>query len=146
MTGRIAAGLLYAALLAAGARLPILRLLLPPHRPPDAATHPAALQRQPLRFTNDPTPPEMQRFFDGIRANTRPGERIVLLMAPPFDGMGYAFWRASYTLAGRPVTLPDPAAGPKDAEVMAIWATYYGHPDYALAWLEGKGAILRRKP
>lgn len=146
MMRRIAAALLFAALLAAGARLPILRLLLPPHRPPDVATHPSALQRQPLRFTNDPTPQEMQRFFEGVRANTKPGERIVLIMPVPFEGMGYAHWRASYTLSGRHVSLPDPEQGPKDADVLAVWATYFGDPRYELAWLEGKGAMLRRKP
>lgn len=144
MIRRVAAALLFAALLATGARLPILRLLLPPHHPADAPAPPGALHRWPLRWMNDPTPPELVRFFAGIRAQTRPGERIALIMGPPYDNMGYTYWRASYELTGRPLLTP--IAAPDEADAIAVWDKMYGHPSFGLVWLDGKGALLRRKP
>lgn len=144
MMVRIAAGLLFAALLAAGARPSILRLLLPPHRPPAAPAPERALHRWPLRYTNDPSSPEVVRFFTWVRANTVPGERIALVLAPPFDGPGYAYWRASYELTGR-VVLPA-VFDLADADTIAVWKTFYGDPRFALAGLDGHGgALLRRK-
>lgn len=144
MMGRIAAGLLFAALLAAGARPSILRLLLPPHRPPDVRAPERALHRWPLRYTNDPSPPEVVRFFTWVRANTAPGERIALVLAPPLEGAGYAYWRASYELTGRMVLRP--VADLADADAIAVWKTSYGDPRFALAGLDGHGgALLRRK-
>lgn len=144
MTGRIAAGLLFAALVAAGARPSILRLLLPPHRPPDAPAPERALHRWPLRYTNDPSSPEVIRFFEWVRANTASGERIAIVLPPPFDGPGYAYWRASYELTGR-LLLP-PATELDDADAIAVWKTLYGDPRFELAGLDGQGgALLRRK-
>ncbi|HEX8409281.1 MAG TPA: hypothetical protein VF883_10470 [Thermoanaerobaculia bacterium] len=146
MIRRVAAALLFAALLASGARLPILRLLLPPHRPADAPAPYGALHRWPLRWMNDPTPPELLHFFRTIRAQTKPGERIALVLAPPYDGMGYMYWRASYELTGRPILLPVTIVPPDDADAIAIWDTTFEHPRFEQKWLDGKGALLRRKP
>lgn len=146
MIRRVAAALLFAALLAAGARLPLLRLLLPPHRPADAPAPYGALHRWPLRWMNDPTPPELLHFFQSIRAQTKPDERIALVLAPPYDGMGYMYWRASYELTGRPILLPVTIVPPDAAGAIAVWDTAYDHPRFEQKWVGGKGVLLRRKP
>lgn len=146
MIRRVVAALLFAALLAAGARLPILRLLLPPHRPSDAPAPYGALDRWPLRWMRDPTPPELLAFFQKVRARTGPGERIALVLAPPYDGMGYMYWRASYELTGRPILLPVTVVPPDDADAIAVWDTTFEHSRFEQTWLDGKGALLRRRP
>ena|SRR5687768_6353935 len=146
MIRRVAAGLLFAALLAGGLRPSLLRLLLPPHRPPEAPAPEGAVDRRPLRFTNDPTPPEVAQFFEELRAHTKPGEKVGLLMSPPNEGFGYTYWRASYALTGRPMLLPVSLVYPHDADVIALWEAGWGSPNYELAWLgERNGALLRRK-
>lgn len=145
MIRRAGAALLFAALLATGARLDILRLLLPPHRPADAPAPYGALHRWPLRWMHDPTPPELLRFFESIRARTRPGERIAIVLAPPYDGMGYMYWRASYELTGRPILLPVTIVPPDDADAIAIWDTTFEDPRFERTWVDGKSAMLRRR-
>lgn len=106
MIRRIAAGLLFAALVAAGIRPSLLRLLVPPFRPPALPAPGAALDRKPLRWSAQYVPRELQRFLDDdVRANTRPGDRIGLQLAPPYHGFGYTHWRASYALSGRVVLI-----------------------------------------
>lgn len=145
MIRRVAGGLLFAALLASGMRPSLLRLLLPPHRP-SAGKPVGTVNRRPLRFENDPVPPDVQQFFENVRANTRPGETIGILMAPPFDDFGYSYWRASYSLSGRPLLLP-PQFVPWDRpDVVALWDTGWGDSRYDLAWTGPKSAILRHKP
>jgi hypothetical protein len=107
MMRRVAACLLFAALVAAGVRPSLLRLLLPPHRPPAQPAAGGALDRWPLRWKQEYVTPDVQRFLDEARAQTRPGERIGLQLGPPYDGFGYAHWRASYALSGRYVLVPN---------------------------------------
>jgi hypothetical protein len=49
--------------------------------------------------------PEYPRFLEGVRAHTRPGDAIaVVVPSMGWDsGYSYAFYRASYFLAGREV-------------------------------------------
>lgn len=146
MIRKVAAGLLLAALFAGGFRLSILRLLLPPHRPPDVPAPLGAIDRKPLRFANDPVEPEVLQFLGRVRAETKEGERIGLLMAFPHGGWSYTHWRASYVLAGRvvitPMTLVPPDTPP---DGVALWSTGWGDPDYELVWADAKSAMLRRK-
>lgn len=147
MMRRVAAGLILAALFAGGIRLSVLRLLLPPHRPPEAPAPPGGIDRKPLRFANDPVPEDVLQFLGRVRDETRERERIALLMAPPHDGWSYTHWRASYVLAGRhvitPMTFVEPETPP---DVVALWGVGWGHPRYEIAWADGKSALLRRKP
>jgi hypothetical protein len=108
MMRRVAAGLLFAALVVSGIRPALVRLLLPPFRPPARPAPGAALDRQPLRWSAPFVPAELQRFLeDEVRASTRPGERVGLQLAPPYNGFGYTHWRASYALSGRVVLIPN---------------------------------------
>ena len=145
MIRRVAAGLLFAALLVSGIRLDVLRLLFPPFRPPDVSGPAGGVDRRPLRFKNDPLPPDLGKFLEVVRTETKPGERIALLLAPPHDGFSYTLWRAHYILSGRPVQLPMTIFPPDDPDVIVVWQSGYGDEDYAVAWAAGDGAILRRK-
>lgn len=144
MMRRVAAGLLLAAIFAGGVRVPILRLLLPPHRPPDTPAPPGAIDRKPLRFANDPVEDEVLQFLGRLRADTRPGERIALMMAAPHGGWTYTHWRASYVLSGRHVLPPVPWSAPPDA--IGLWRTGFGDPRFQLVWSDSNSALLRRKP
>ena len=144
MIRRVAAGLLLAASFVAGVRVSILRLLLPPHRPPDTPAPPGAIDRKPLRFANDPVPDDVLRFLDRVRIGTVPGEKIALYMAPPHGGWTYTHWRASYVLSGRHV-LP-PVQSEMTPDVIALWQTGWGDPRYEILWSDVNSAMLRRKP
>lgn len=147
MMRRVAAGLILAALFAGGVRLSVLRLLLPPHRPPDVPAPPGAVDRRPLRFANDPLPADVLEFIERVRAQTREGERIALLMANPHDGWSYTHWRASYLLSGRTVITPMNLVEPKmPPDVVGLWGVGWGDPRFELVWVDEKSAILRRKP
>ena len=144
MMRRVAAGLLLAALFAAGLRVPVLRLLLPPHRPPDVPAPPGAIDRKPLRFANDPVSEDVLQFLGRVRADTKPGERIALMMAAPHGGWTYTHWRASYVLSGRHVLPPVQWEMPPD--VVGLWRTGWGDPQYGILWSDANRAFLRRKP
>lgn len=144
MMRRVASGLLLAALFAGGVRVSVLRLLIPPHRPPDTPAPPGAIDRKPLRFANDPVPEDVLQFLGRVRGDTKPGERIALMMEAPHGGWTYTHWRASYVLSGRHVLPPVPWDTPPD--VVALWRTGWGDPRYELLWSDGNSAFLRRRP
>lgn len=146
MIRRVAAGLILAALFAGGIRLSILRLLLPPHRPPDVPAVIGAIDRKPLRFANDPLPVDVGQFLERVRAETKAGDRVALMMAWPHDGWSYTHWRASYILSGRFVVAPTLPIEETAPGVVALWRTGWGHPSYEIVWADENSALLRRKP
>ena len=77
----------------------------------------SGLDRRPLREKSDPTPAEMQAFLQRVRSQSKPGDSIALVFAPPHDGWSYTYWRANYELSGRTVRLP----GETDGNVVAYW-------------------------
>lgn len=145
MIRKVAAGLIFAALLAGGIRISVLRLLVPPHRPPDVPGPAGGVDRKPLRFTNDPLPADMRVFLERVRAETKPRERVALMMASPHDGWSYTHWRASYILSGRFVTAPTLPIDETAPGVVALWRTGWGDPRYEIVWADENSAILRRK-
>ena len=133
MMRRLAAGLLFAALVAAGIRPALLRLLVPPFRPAAQPAPGRAMDRWPLRWKAEYVPADLQRFLDDARAQTRPGETIGLKLAPPYEGFGYTHWRAAYSLTGRYVLIPD--------EVVK-WKT---PPDVLVTWDPARGGSVVRR-
>ena len=131
MMRRVVAGLLFAALVAAGIRPSLLRLLLPPFHPPPQPAPVRALDRWPLRWKQQYVPTEMQRFFDEARAQTKPGERIGLQFVEPYEGFGYTHWRASYALTGRYVLIP---------QELVPWQN---PPEVVLMWNGTHGSVVR---
>ena len=59
----------------------------------------------------------MQTFLQRVRSQSKPGDSIALVFAPPHDGWSYTYWRANYELSGRTVRLP----GETDGNVVAYW-------------------------
>ena len=58
--------------------------------------------------------PQYPRFLDGVRAHTKPGDTIAVVVPAMGwdDGYSYAYYRASYFLTGREVLpLVDPQNG-----------------------------------
>ena len=113
---RVAALLLFILLFAGGfrpmfVRLPFSRAMLQEPGPE------SGLDRAPLRAKQDPTSPELRAFFERVRAQTKRGDTISVVFAPPHDGWGYSYWRAHYALSGRRVLHPGDVSG----DVIAYW-------------------------
>ena len=127
MIRRIAAGLLFAALVASGVRLPLLRLILPPHRPVQYPPPDKAVDRWPLRWKDEYVSEEFQRFLDDARNRTKPGETLALQFVAPYDGFGYVHWRASYALTGRHVLMPhDVEKRKRQPDAWLFWNGVHG--------------------
>ena len=131
---------LFALLLLGGYRPLFLKVLLAPHPSPQLAPQ-NGLDRRPLRLWSDPTPSELRQFLDLAAAQTRAGERVALLLPPPYDGFSYQYWQGSYRLAGRTVLLPPPQGDPAEADVVLCWHTTCEGAAMRVAG----GAIVRRK-
>jgi hypothetical protein len=90
-------------------------------------------------------------FIAGVRAQTRPGDKIALIVPPRHwnEGYSYAFYRASYLLAGRqvvPLVQPDDRMAMGNlgaATYLAAWRMppIAGHP---IVW-QGHGGVLVRR-
>ena len=91
-------------------------------------------------------------FLDGVRAHTLSGETVtVLVPTPRWDpGYAYAYYRASYVLAGRevlPLMNTDGRVIPENllrAELVAVWHTPPPGTHRTLVWSGYGGALLRR--
>ncbi|HUR83494.1 MAG TPA: hypothetical protein VM733_22250 [Thermoanaerobaculia bacterium] len=127
MIRRIAACLLFAALVASGVRPAMLRLLVPPHVPEQYPPPGGALDRWPLRWRARFTSDAFERFLEDARVQTRPGDTLALQFVAPYDGFGYAHWRASYALTGRYVLPPrDIRPWPREPDAWLFWNGIHG--------------------
>jgi len=92
------------------------------------------------------------QFLRDVRAHTRGGERIAILVPPRHWDAGYcyAYYRASYILAGREVLpLVDAHDGvhPENlraADLVAVWRTPLPRTHRTLVWAGDGGALVRR--
>jgi hypothetical protein len=94
---------------------------------------------------------EYRRFLEGVRARTKPGDRIAVAVPRMSwdDGYSYAYYRASYILAGREVipliyrtNAPIPA-NLQRAEYLAVWQT--SGPRARVVWQGDGGVLLSRR-
>jgi len=91
------------------------------------------------------------RFLDGVRAHTKPGDRIAIVVpSMTWDGVySYAYFRASYFLAGREVipllyrTDAPIAANLERADYLAVWQSR--GPEATVVWQGEGGVLLRRR-
>jgi hypothetical protein len=92
------------------------------------------------------------QFLRGVRAHTRAGERVAVIV-PTLDwdnGYSYAYYRASYFLAGREVVpLADEMkrVHPENlqrADVVAAWRAPLPTTHRRLVW-QGDGGVLVRR-
>ena len=82
-----------------------------------------------LAMTADGTWQEYPRFLEGVREHTRDGDTIAVIVPPEKwdDGYSYAYYRASYFLAGRivlPLVTDDDRKHPENfraARYIAVW-------------------------
>jgi hypothetical protein len=138
----IGAVLLLAALVLAGIRPSMLRLVLPGASSSVAPGPVDGLDRRPLRFRSDPGPAQVIRFIEGVRQETPAGARIALLFPPPFDGFSYAYWRSSYLLSSRSVLLPLSPPDLDQADYVAVMGVPFEDPRFQHVWSGGRGETL----
>ena len=88
--------------------------------------------------------PEYSLFLEGVRQNTRAGDRIVIAtlgMRNPETYL-YAYYRANYLLAGREV-LPLAPEYLANADYVAAWQT--PGPPVRVVWQGHGGKLLTRR-
>ena len=141
----IVATALFVGLVASGARTTLLRFVVPPFDPPAAAGPTGGVDRKPLRLKQDPTPQELAIFLQMVRLQTRDGDRIAIILPPPHDGFSYAYWRASYDLAGRTVLLPPEMIDVGSASYACAWRDGWSDPRFELVWSGYGGTLFRRR-
>ena len=114
------------------------------------------LQRAPISAAFDQRPdrlwPQYPRFIEGVRQRTQNGDSIALV-APTLNwdnGYSYAYYRASYLLAGRevlPLSLEDGSLHPENfrrAKYIAVFGHSFPAARYTVLWQGEGGALLRR--
>jgi hypothetical protein len=139
---RIVGGLLFAAIVIGGADLRLVRILFS-----DRAAFAAMLTRAPDRRT-----PEYPRFLEEVARRTQPGDPIAVLvpMRHWTRGYAYAYFRASYILAGRnviPLVDADDAEHPerlREARFVASWQLPALPGAWEVVWRGAGGQLLRR--
>lgn len=96
--------------------------------------------------------PQFPVFINAVRARTQNGDSIALI-APTFDwdrGYSYAYYRASYLLAGRevlPLAMSDGSLHPENfrrAKYIAVWGTAFPQGHSTVVWKGDGGMLLRR--
>lgn len=115
------------------------------------------LNRKPIAAVFQARPdrlwPEYPRFLDEVRARTRNGDAIALIV-PTLDwenGYSYAYYRASYFLAGREVLpVADDKGGlhPENfrrAKYAAVWGREMPPGRATVVWQGHGGMLLLRQ-
>jgi hypothetical protein len=96
--------------------------------------------------------PEFPRFLEGVRAHTQNGDAIALI-APTLDwenGYSFAYYRASYFLAGRevlPVADSEGRLHPENfrrAKYAAVWGREMPLGRATVVWRGHGGTLVRR--
>jgi hypothetical protein len=91
-------------------------------------------------------------FLQGVRERTRPGDSIAILVPARHwnEGYAYAYYRASYFLAGRrviPLVMPDDRDAPENlgmADYLATWRKEIPTGGHAVIWRGSGGMLVRR--
>jgi hypothetical protein len=94
--------------------------------------------------------PQYPRFLEGVRAHTRPGDRVaVIVPSMQWDsGYSYAYYRASYFLTGRevlPLVLAEDVPHSENfraAKYVAVWNA--APPPGEVVWRGEGGVLLKR--
>jgi hypothetical protein len=94
--------------------------------------------------------PDYPAFLEEVRARTRPGDSIAIVVpSMRWDsGYSYAYYRASYLLSGRevlPLVRPNDAAVPENfarAKYIAAWRRNVQDATRRVVWSGRGGALL----
>jgi uncharacterized membrane protein len=90
---------------------------------------------------------EYAQFLEGVRAHTKPGDRIAVMVTPMRwnAGYSYAYYRGSYLLAGReviPLIYENETPIPSNLERAGYVAAWHAPaPPGRVVW-EGSGGVL----
>ena len=95
--------------------------------------------------------PGYAEFLEGVAQRTRPGDSIVIIVPLPNwkTGYGYAYYRASYILAGRdliPILADDDRVRHEvlqQTDYVAVWRMAE-LPGFETVWRGHNGALQRR--
>lgn len=98
------------------------------------------IDRRPLRESLDPGPAEFQAFLKEVAQRTRRGDSIALVVPDEMSGFSYAYYQASYALAGRRLISP---LRLKKTEYIAAWNREALLPDHVPVWVGHGGTLLR---
>jgi hypothetical protein len=109
-------------------------------------------QRAMARFP-DRVWPDYPLFLEGVRAHTKPGDTIAIIVPTmTWDGgYLYGYYRACYFLTGRevlPLMRPDNTRLPQNfrgAKYIAVFGVGLRAPA-DVVWRSGRGALLRLRP
>lgn len=104
------------------------------------AGHSNGIDRVPLRSKLDPGPAEFQAFLKEVAQRTRQGDTIALVLPDELSGFSYAYYQASYALAGRRLISPLKL---KKTQYIAAWNREALLPDHAPIWTGHGGTLLR---
>ncbi len=118
-----------------------------------------SLDRRPRGRITAQTSPDREmadypRFLEAVATRTVQDDAIALLVPRQnwSSGQSYAFYRASYFLAGRrviPLVDPDDSWHPErigDSRYLAVWRTRTPPGSYDEVWSGHGGVLLRRRP
>lgn len=97
--------------------------------------------------------PEYPRFMEQVAKRTAPGDSIAIFvpMRRWDDGYAYAYYRASFILAGRrvlPLVWSDDRLlrqHMRDADYVAAWQMNVGGADLRPVWSGAGGTLLKRE-
>jgi len=97
--------------------------------------------------------PAYPRFLEAVRVRTRPGQSIAIVVPVRRwnDGYDFAFYRASYFLAGRtvlPVLDSQDRVHPENmraADFIAAWHQAFRINEHTIVWRGEGGALLGRR-
>ena len=111
---------------------------------------PLARHLDGLRFGKAP---ELRGLFSEVRIRTAKGDRIALVTPVHRwdEGYAYAYYRASYILAGRevvPLVLWGDKPAPENirhASHVIVWNTSVNLPGFERIWESEAGALYRRR-
>jgi len=134
------ASILFLVVLVGGYRFEYLGFLLRGHglvRQPGPSN---GIDRRPLRESLDPGPAEFQAFLKEVAVRTQRGDSIALVLPDNMSGFCYAYYQASYALAGRRLISPLKL---KKTEYIAAWNREALLPDHAPVWVGHGGTLLR---
>lgn len=95
--------------------------------------------------------PEYLKFLEDVRQHTAPGDSIALVVRMRHwdNGYAYAFYRASYVLAGRrvvPLVDPDDSLHRErfaEAKFLAVWGMEPPNGPFEWLWKSHDGAVYR---
>lgn len=139
---RLLGGLLFAAIVAGAVDLRLMRLMF-------ADRH--ALARA-LTQAPDRRAPEYPQFLEQVARKTKRGDSIAILVPMRYwaAGYAYAFFRATYFLAGRrviPLVDVDDTLHPErlsQADFVASWKMPPPAGPFSVVWRGDGGILLRR--